>query len=45
MYVLAVLVVLFMLMGLSAGRRLSKMISSDDLKELMKDAQKTEQSK
>jgi ABC-type Na+ efflux pump permease subunit len=44
-YVLAALLVLFTLMGLSATRRLKKMMGNEDLKELIKDAQKSEQTK
>jgi hypothetical protein len=43
MYVIAGLIVLFTLMGLSATRSLKKMMGNEDLKELIKDAQKSEQ--
>ncbi len=42
-YVLAGLLIIFMLMGLGAKRRINKMMGGDDLKELMKDTQTTEQ--
>lgn len=41
-YILAGLVVLFMLMGMSATRKLNRMMGKDDLKELIREERKTD---